>query len=130
MKELVDLLVKNVKVDEKQARGGAALLLKVARDKLGPQEFTTMLGGLPGLDDLIRQAPQAGSLGKLFGGLAGSLGGGKGAAIAQIVSGFGSLGLTAEHAQRMAPVMLEFLRGKVGGPTVDKLEKTLRAGFS
>ncbi len=130
MKELVDLLVKNVKVDEKQARGGAALLLKVARDKLGAQEFTTMLGGVSGLDDLIRQAPQAGGLGKLFGGLAGSLGGSNGALIAQIVSGFGSLGLTPDHAKQMAPVMMDFLRGKVGAPTVAKLEKTLRAGFS
>jgi len=130
MKELVDMLVQNVKVDERQARGGAALLLKVARDRLGPQEFTSMLGGVSGLDELIRQAPQAGGLGKLFGGLAGSLGGSHGAALAQIVSGFGSLGLTPDHARQMAPVMMDFLRGKVGADTVDQLEKTLRAGFS
>jgi len=130
MKELVDMLVQNVKVDERQARGGAALLLKVARDRLGPQEFTSMLGGVSGLDELIRQAPQAGGLGKLFGGLAGSLGGSHGAALAQIVSGFGSLGLTPDHARQMAPVMMDYLRGKVGADTVDQLEKTLRAGFS
>lgn len=130
MKELVDLLVKNVKVDEKQARGGAGLLLKVARDKLGPQEFTSMLGGVPGLDDLIRQAPQAGGLGKLFGGLAGSVGGAHGATIAQIVTGFGSLGLSTDHARQMAPVMLQFVRGKAGADTAERLEKALRAAFS
>jgi len=130
MKELIDLLVKNVNVDERQARGGAGLLLKVARDKLGTQQFSSMLGGLPGLEDLIGQAPQAGGLGKLFGGLAGSLGGSNGAVIAQIISGFGSLGLSPDHAKRMAPVMMQFLRGKVGTETADTLEKTLRQGFA
>lgn len=130
MKELVDLLVKNVNVDENQARGGAALLLKVARDKLGAQEFGSMLSGVSGLDDLIRQAPQPGGLGKLFGGLAGSVGGAHGAAIAQIVTGFGSLGLSTDHAKQMAPVMMQFVRGKAGADTADKLEKALRAAFS
>jgi len=128
MKELIDLLVKNVNVDEKQARGGAGLLLKVARDRLGAQQFSSLLGGVPGLEDLIGQAPQAGGFSKLFGGLAGSLGGSNGAVIAQIVSGFGSLGLSPDHAKRMAPVMMQFLRGKVGAETADTLEKTLRQG--
>ena len=130
MKELVDLLVMNVKVDEKQARGGAGLLLKVARDKLGPQEFTSMLSGVSGLDELIRQAPQPGGLGRLFGGLAGSVGGTHGAVIAQLVTGFGSLGLTTDHAKQMAPVMMQFVRGKAGAETADRLEKALRAAFS
>ena len=50
MKELVDQLVKGLKIDERQARGGAAVLLKAARDKLGAQDFSTMLGGLGGVD--------------------------------------------------------------------------------
>lgn len=129
MKELVELLVKNVNVDERQARGGAAVLLKAARDKLGAQEFASMLGGVPGLDDLLRQAPQAGGLGKLFGGLASTVGGSHGALVASIVSGFGSLGLSAEHAKLMAPVIMQFVRGKVGADTAEKLEKALRAGF-
>lgn len=129
MKELVELLVKTVKVDERQARGGAGVLLKAARDKLGPQEFTAMLGGLPGLDDLIRAAPQAGGLGKLFGGLASTVGGSHGALVANIVSGFGSLGLSPDHAKQMAPVIMQFVRGKVGADTAEKLEKALRAGF-
>ena len=122
MKELVDLLVQTVKVDERQARGGAAVLLKAARDKLGAQEFSSMLGALPGLDELIRQAPQAG-------GLASAVGGSHGALVADIVSGFGRLGLGTEHAKRMAPVIMQFVRGKVGAETAERLEKALRAGF-
>ena len=129
MKELVDLLVQTVKVDERQARGGAAVLLKAARDKLGAQEFSSMLGALPGLDELIRQAPQASGLGRLFGGLASTVGGSHGALVADIVSGFGRLGLGTEHAKRMAPVIMQFVRGKVGAETAERLEKALRAGF-
>ena len=129
MKELVDLLMQTVNVDERQARGGAGVLLKAARDKLGPQEFASMLGPLPGLDDLIRQAPQPGGLGKLFGGLASTVGGGHGALVAGIVSGFGSLGLSTDHAKRMAPVIMQFVRGKLGVDTAEKLERALRAGF-
>ena len=129
MKELVDQLVKGLKIDERQARGGAAVLLKAARDKLGAQDFSTMLGGLGGVDELIRQAPQPGGLGKLFGGLASTVGGSHGALVASILSGFGSLGLNAQHAKQMAPVILQFVRGRLGPETADKLEKALRAGL-
>jgi hypothetical protein len=35
--------------------------------------------------------------------------------------------LTQEHAQKFVPVILEFLRSKVGKDVVATLEKTLRA---
>lgn len=127
MKELVSLLVKQLKVDEKQAAGGAAILFKAARDKMGAGEFDKLLGKVAGVNDLIGQAPQSGGLGKLFGGLASAVGGSNAAIVAGIVAGFGRLGLTQEHAKSFVPVILEFLRGKVGKGAVDTLEKTLRA---
>ena len=129
MKELVDLLVKNLKVNESQATGGAAVLFKAARDKLGSGEFASLLGGMTDLDDLIRKAPEAGGASKLFGGFASALGGGNAALLATIVSSFSKLGLTPEHAKGFVPVMMEFLRKNVGKDTAAKLEKTLRAGL-
>lgn len=126
MKELIDLLTSQLKIDPKQATGGAAILFKAAQDKLGGSQFSQLLGGVAGVDDLLRQAPAAGGAGKLLGGLAGALGGGNAAAIAGIVTGFGKLGLTQEHAQKFVPIILEFLRGKVGKDVVATLEKTLR----
>lgn len=127
MKELVDMLTTRLKVDPAQASGGAAVLFKAAQDKLGADQFSRLLGGVPGVDDLLRQAPSAGGASRLLGGLAGALGGGNAATIASIVSGFGRLGLTAEHAKQFAPVIMEFLRGKVGKDAIDALEKSLRA---
>ena len=129
MKELVDLLTKKLGVNAAQAEGGAAVLFKAAKDKLGSEEFGKLLGGVPGLGDLMKKAPASGGgggLGGLLGGLAGAIGG-NAALISTIVSGFGKLGLTADDAKRFAPVIFEFLKTKVPPDVVSKLEKTLRA---
>jgi len=127
VKELIDMLTKNLGISGAQAEGGAAVLFKAAKDKLGGEEFGKLLGGVPGLSDLMHKAPAAGGggLGGLLGGLAGSMGGNAGA-IATILGGFGKLGLTADHAKKFVPVILEFLKAKVGPDVVSKLEKTLR----
>lgn len=129
MKELIDMLTKNLNVTGAQAEGGAGVLLKAAQEKLGSAEFGKMLGGVPGLTDLIKKAPAAGGgggLGGLLGGIAGAVGG-NAALIATIVSGFGKLGLKADDAKRFAPVILNFLRTKVSPDVVSKLESALKS---
>ena len=126
MKELVDLLTKNLGVSAPQAEGGAAVLFKAAKEKLGGAEFDKLLGAVPGLGDLMKKAPAAGGgLGGMLGGLAGAMGGNAGL-IATILGGFGKLGLTADHAKKFVPVIMEFLKSKVGPDVASKLEKTLR----
>jgi Protein of unknown function VcgC/VcgE (DUF2780) len=124
MQDLLAELSQKLKINESQARGGAAVLFKAAKDKLGSAEFQRMLGSVPGLDTLIQQAPKSG--GGLLGGLA-SLAGGNAALLATIVSGFSSLKMSADQAQKFVPIILDNLRTKVGADTVSKLEKTLRA---
>ena len=127
MKELVDLLTGKLGVSVTQAEGGAAVLFKAAKDKLGGDEFNKLLGGVPGLGDLMKKAPATGGgLGGLLGGIAGAMGG-NAALISTIVGGFGKLGLSADDAKRFAPVMFDFLKTKVPPDVVGKLEKTLRA---
>lgn len=128
MKELIDQLTKQLGVTGAQAEGGAAVLLKAAKDKLGSDEFTKLLGGVPGITDLLKKAPASGGggLGGLLGGLAGAVGG-NAALISTIMGGFGKLGLGVEDAKRFAPVMLSYLKAKVSPEVAAKLEKTLRA---
>jgi len=126
MKELVDLLTGKLGVNATQAEGGAAVLFKAAKDKLGGDEFNKLLGGVPGLGDLMKKAPATGGgLGGLLGGIAGAMGG-NAALISTIVGGFGKLGLSADDAKRFAPVMFDFLKTKVPPDVVGKLEKALR----
>ena len=127
MKELVELLTGRLGVSAVQAEGGAAVLFKAAKEKLGSTEFANLLGGVPGLGELMKKAPAAGGgLGGMLGGFASAMGG-NAAAIAAIVGGFGKLGLTTEHAKKFVPVILEFLKTQVGPEVISKLEKTLRA---
>jgi len=127
MKELIDQLTRTLGVTGAQAEGGAAVLFKAAKDKLGGAEFDKLLGGLPGIGDLLRKAPApGGGLGGLLGGLAGAVGG-NAALISTIVGGFGKLGLNTDDAKRFAQVTFEFLKAKVGPDVASKLEKTLRA---
>jgi hypothetical protein len=127
MKELIDNLTKSLGISGAQAEGGAAVLLKAAKDKLGAAEFDSQLGSLPGLSDLLKKAPSAGGgLGGLLRGLAGAMGG-NAALISTIVGGFGKLGLKAEDAKKFVPIIMGFLRTKVGPDVVSNLEKTLRA---
>jgi len=127
MKELIDSLTQTLGISAAQAEGGAAVLLKAAKDKLGAAEFDSQLGSVPGLFDLLKKAPASGGgLGGLLGGLAGAIGG-NAALISSIVGGFGKLGLKPEDARKFVPVILGFLRTKVGPDVVSSLEKTLRA---
>jgi hypothetical protein len=128
MKELIDMLTGALGVKANQAEGGAAVLFKAAKDKLGDAEFSKLLGDVPGLPDLMKKAPASGGggFGGLLGGIAGAMGG-NAALISTVVGGFGKLGLSTDDAKRFVPVVLDFLRKKVGPDVVSKLEKTLRA---
>jgi len=128
MKELIDQLTRSLGISGSQAEGGAAVLLKAAKDKLGAAEFDSQLGSVPGLHDLLKKAPASGGggLGGLLGGLAGAMGG-NAALIGSIVTGFGKLGLKPEDAKKFVPVILGYLRTQVGPDVVSSLEKTLRA---
>jgi hypothetical protein len=127
MQDLIDALVTELKVDERQAAGGAAVILKAARDKLGPTEFTSLLAKVPGASQLIAQAPDSGSLGRLFGGFAAAVGGGNAAILSNVLAGFIKLGLTQQDAQKFVPIMLNYMRARIGKAATDKLEQSLRA---
>lgn len=125
MNELTDALVTRLNVDERQARGGAGVLFRAARDRLGAAEFDQLVGDVPGVRELLRAAPSP-SGGGLLGGLASALGGNS-ALLASVMTGFDALGLTRHHAKQFVPVILEHLRAHAGQDRVERLERALRS---
>jgi|APTNR8051073442_1049403.scaffolds.fasta_scaffold00086_44 hypothetical protein len=122
MNELIAQLVSQLGVQEGQAKGGAGLLLKMAQSKLGG-DFSKVSAAVPGLQDLIKSAPEAGGAGKLLGGLVGALGGGKAGGLADLASlagGFSQLKLDPQMISKFVPVILSFVQSK-GGQDVVKL---------
>jgi hypothetical protein len=125
MNELIGTLVKQLGVQEKQAQGGAGLLLKLAQDKLGG-DFSKVAAAVPGAADLVQQAPESGGAASLLGGLASAIGGGKAADLASLAGGFSQLKLDPSMVAKFVPVILEFVKSKGGQEALGLLTKVLK----
>lgn len=125
MQELVDQLTRELGINAAQAQSGAGILFKAARDKLGGAEFQKLLGGVPGVADLLKLAPTPDG-GGLLGGLASALGG-NAALLANVAAGFSKLGMSVDLAKKFVPVVLAYLRKHAGAEAVARVESALRA---
>ena len=121
--ELINLLTTNIGVSPEQAQGGAGLIFKLAKDKLGAGDFQQLATAVPGIDDLLNAAPSGGGglMGSL-GGISSSLGGGAGklGSLAGLAAGFSQLKLDSGMVSKFVPVILSFV-GSKGGDTVKNL---------
>jgi hypothetical protein len=133
--ELVDQLVQQLGVSNEQAEGGAGLLLKMAKEKLGSDDFSQIAGLIPGIDELLGKAPSGdaaaspgGGIMEAIGGIAKSIGmgdiGEKLEGLAGVAGGFGKLDLDTEMVSKFATIIIEFLK-KNGGETVEAILKSV-----
>ena len=97
--DLVQQVADQLGIRPEQARGAAGLLLKLAQEQLGDQEFARLAQYVPGMDDLLAAAPQGGGLSSVMGGLTSVFGGQAASvgALANAASGFAQLGLGQEQ---------------------------------
>ena len=126
--ELVDMLVKNLGVNENAAKGGAGLIFKLAQDKLGAGDFGKVSGAVPGIADLIKAAPASGGLLGGLGSLTSGLGGdaAKLGNLASLAGGFSKLGLNSGMITKFIPIILSFVQSKGGNAVSAILEKVLK----
>lgn len=119
--ELLNLLMQNLGVSEEQAKGGAGMLFTMAKGKLGAEDFGKVASAVPGIDDLLKSAPQGG-VGGALSGITSALGGGAGKLgdLASLAGGFSKLGLSSEMVGKFIPIILSFVQSK-GGDTVRNL---------
>ncbi len=128
MNDLVAALVKQLGIQEGQAKGGAGLLLKLAQSKLGG-DFSKVAQAVPDAQSLIASAPAAGGASKLLGGLASALGGGQAGtltSLASLAGGFGQLKLDPAMIGKFVPVILNFVQSKGGQDVVKLLSGVLK----
>jgi hypothetical protein len=126
--ELVQMLTTQLGVSEPQAKGGAGLLFKMAKEKLGSDDFGKVATAVPGVNDLISSAPEPGGVTGALGGLASSLGGGAGQLgnLANLASGFKNLNLDPGMVGKFIPVVMAFVQSKGGDSVKNILQKVLR----
>lgn len=138
MNPLVALLNQQIgEINPDQAAGGAGLIFKTLQDKLSSQDFATLSGALPGVGELIQQAPNTseggGGLMGALGGLAGALGG-QGAAgqlgqlgqFAALAGGFSKLGLSPDMLGKFMPIVLQFIQSEGGEQVLAIAQKVLK----
>jgi hypothetical protein len=120
--ELIDQLTKNLGVSQDQAKGGAGLIFKQAKEKLSGEDYSKVASAVPGVDSLIGAAPSGG--GGMLGGVTKMFGGGGG--LAGLAGGFSKLGLDAGMIGKFVPVILSFVQSKGGDGVKAILEKALK----
>ena len=128
--ELIQQLTQNLQVDETQAKGGAGLIFQMAKQQLGDGEFARVANAVPGIGNLIGEAPSGGKgIAGAVGGLAGALGGGSGGQLsnmAALAGGFSQLGLNPSMASKFVPIILSFVQSKGGEGVKDILAGVLK----
>jgi len=125
--DLVSTLVSQLGIQESQAKGGAGLIFSQIKESLGG-DFSKVASALPGVNDLISAAPQAGGIAKLAGGLMGALGGDKAAglgSLASLASGFSQLKLDPGMISRFVPIVLGFAQNQGGQQVADLVRKVV-----
>jgi hypothetical protein len=121
--DLIGLLTSQLGVTGSQAKGGAGLLLGVARDRLSAGQFSELTRALPGLDSLLGAAPQGG------GGLMGMLGkavGGQAGDLATLAGGFSKLGMDTGMIQKFIPVIMSWVQQQGGAGAMALLQQALK----
>ncbi|UCH50718.1 MAG: DUF2780 domain-containing protein [Chloroflexota bacterium] len=126
--ELVEQLVKNLGVSEDAAKGGSGLLFNMAKEKLGSGDFSKVASALPGIDDLMKSAPESGGMLGGIGKLASGLGGGAGqlGSLASLAGGFSKLGMDSGMIGQFIPIILSFAQSKGGDVVMKLLQKALK----
>ena len=126
--ELLDNLVQHLGVNEEQAKGGAGLILKMAKEKLGGEEFQQISDIVPETDDMINTAPESGGIAGAIGGLVSGLGGKAGhlGDLAKLAGGFSKLGLDKDMVGKFVPEIISFAESKGGDTAKNILQKVLQ----
>jgi hypothetical protein len=136
--ELVNLLTQQLGINTQQASGGLGLLMGEARKKLG-NDFGPVASAVPGVENLIAQAPKPGAgatagagLGGALGAIGGLLGGKAGSglsslgSLASLAGGFKQLGLSPDMIGKFVPIVLGFVQNKGGDGAKGLLERALK----
>jgi len=118
--QLVDLLG----VTQPQAEGGAGAVFQQVKNNMSSGDYSQLLSALPGIDSLIKAAPEAGGLaGKassMFGSSAGSMQG-----LSALTDSFAKLGLSPDMVNKYVNVIMDFTQSEAGQQTMTLLKSAL-----
>lgn len=112
--ELINQLTKQLGISQLQAMGGAGALFSLAQEKLATEDFAKIASVVPGMDQMIEQAKEAGGLGDTIGSLAG------------LSDTFTKLGLSGDQAAQLVPAVTDYVGAKGGADVGNMLADVLK----
>ena len=124
--ELLNQLTQNLGVTEEQARDGTGLIMKMARENLGISDFNKVADTIPGIENIIKIAPELSGTEKALGVVSSAVGGGGIGNLADLTKSFSQLGLDSRMFTRFVPIVLSFVQSKGGDTTRNILERVLK----
>jgi len=126
--DLIQMLTGELGISDDQAAGGSGLLFKLAKEKLGAEEFSQVANAIPGVEGLITAAPKPEGLLGAIGGLASAfgLGGGQLGSLAGLAGGFQHLQLDSGMIGKFVPIILAFVQAQGGDSVKALLEKVMQ----
>lgn len=126
--ELIEMLTSALGVKEDAAKGGAGLILGLAKQRLGEKDFAQVSKQIPGVDSILDAAPAGGGmlggLGKMASGLGGTVG--QLGTLASLAGGFSKLGMDSGMIAKFIPIILSFVQSRGGEGIRALLEKALK----
>ncbi len=130
---LVQTLVKQTGVTEKQASGGAGLMLDYAKKQMSPGDFSQLTTSVPEFGPLATQGAKlappkpTGATGAATGAASGIKGAmGLGGGLSSLGGAFKALGMSPEMVTKFVPVLLDYAKGKGGAGAFGLLSKALK----
>ena len=121
---LVGQLVDLFGVTQSQAEGGAGAIFSQAKNNMSASDYSQLLNAIPGIDSLIKAAPETGGLaGKaasMFGSSSGGIQG-----LSALTDSFTKLGLSPDLVSKFTDVILEFVQSESGQQTMALLKNAL-----
>lgn len=126
--ELVQQLMSELKVNERQAKGGVGALLFIVHDQVGAQTFDEVRHLFPEADAWMELSPegQSGVIGMLDG-IFGSVAGNKLDTFARLGGHFQSLGISPKMVKPFSLKVLTYLRDHLDNGARNQVSKVLEA---
>ncbi len=125
--DLLSYLTESLGVTRDQARGGAGLIMRLAKERLEAGEFSQIAQSVPNIEGLIKAAPKVSGTAKALDDLSRPQVSGASNVqnLASLTAGFNKLGLDTSVVERFVPVVLSYVESQGGNTTRTILEKLL-----
>jgi hypothetical protein len=129
--ELVSMLTEKLSITPEQAIGGAGSIFGLAKTKMPSDQFSKVATAVPGMDELLKAAPEAkaadaAAMPPAAAGPVGTMLPGGAAGLASLAGPFKSLGMSPETATKMVPLLTQFVSSRGGNDVGSMLAAALK----